>query len=330
MPIYTHASGNELLDAFADACVRLNRFGYRTAPRGAAVYELLNHSIKVHNPRQRIINHKARKPPYRYLLGELCFYLSGSNMADFIASYSPFWKSISKEDGTVNSGYGHRIFGKSDRVQFIDQWSMVKDILKADPDSRQAIINIHVPADRVEASRDLPCTLTLQFFIRNLKAGPGEPVAPALHMIVNMRSNDLVKGFTIDFFQFSMLQEILMLELKREAFPDLQLGAYFHNAGSFHVYEPDFALIDEVVKEHENDTPPSIVMPAMDFADLDAIPALLQLEVNFRAAGLQPDYDFKSDAAYVQLTPYWQTMVDICFAKKHELLTDWHQTTATD
>lgn len=317
-------SGNELLDAFADACVRLNKDGYRSAPRGSAVYELLNHSIVVTNPRQRIINHKARKPPYRYLLGELCFYLSGSNMADFIASYSPFWKSISKEDGTVNSGYGHRIFGKSDRVQFINQWDMVKNILKADPDSRQAIINIHVPADRVEASRDLPCTLTLQFFIRNLE----NTTTPALHMIVNMRSNDLVKGFTIDFFQFSMLQEILMLELKRENFPTLQLGTYFHNAGSFHVYEPDFTLIDEVVKEHETATPPSIVMPSMNFDDLDVIPALLQLEENFRATGMSPEYDFAEDASYQALTPYWKTMVDICFAKKHELLTDWYSTAA--
>ena len=280
---------------------------------------LLNYGILVNNPRQRLVNHEARKLPYRYLLGELCFYLSASNSSEFISAYSPFWKSITKEDGTVNSGYGHRIFGKSERVGLVDQWALVKNILKADKDSRQAIINIHVPEDRIEASRDLPCTLSLQFFIRPNKDGQD-----SLYMIVNMRSNDLIKGFTIDFFQFSMLQEILTLEL-REFYPDLKLGTYYHNAGSFHVYEPDFQLIKDVVHEHENNVPPSLTMPEMQVSDLASIPNLLSLETKFRKTLIDKTvtFDVESDDDYKQLSTYWKTLVDICFLKRHNLLEQW-------
>jgi hypothetical protein len=50
-------------------------------------------------------------------------------------------------------------------------------------------------------------------------------------MIVNMRSNDVFLGVPYDVFSFTMLQEYIAM---RTGF---QLGSYFHNAGSFHLYE---------------------------------------------------------------------------------------------
>ena len=207
----------------------------------------------------------------------------------------------------------------SDRVGNVNQWELVKEILKNDKDSRQAIINIHVPADRIEASRDLPCTLNLQFFIRPDSAG-----TDTLIMVVNMRSNDVIKGFTIDFFQFSMLQEILMLEL-RQYYPDLKLGIYYHNAGSFHVYEPDFQMVEDIINEHEQNTPVSLTMPEMSMTDLLSIKNLLNVETRFRQTLIDSsvEYDFDADEDYRQLSPYWKTMVDICFRKQHNLLNQW-------
>jgi thymidylate synthase len=48
---------------------------------------------------------------------------------------------------------------------------------------------------------DVPCTLTLQFLIRQGR----------LDMIVNMRSNDLLWGFSYDITQFAFVQRLLAM-----------------------------------------------------------------------------------------------------------------------
>ena len=72
---------------------------------------------------------------------------------------------------------------------------------KRDPDSRQAIIQI--PIMRARGTKDTPCTSSIQFFIRDNK----------LFTTVYMRSTDIVLGFPIDIFQFTMWQCEMAKEL---------------------------------------------------------------------------------------------------------------------
>ena len=93
------------------------------------------------------------------------------------------------------------------------------------------------PKFQYESNKDLPCTSFLQFFIRKNK----------LHLIVNMRSNDLIKGTTFDIPFFMLLLQNMFLLLK-EVYPELELGYYYHNAMSLHIYEPDFDLVEDMLK----------------------------------------------------------------------------------
>jgi thymidylate synthase len=108
---------------------------------------------------------------------------------------------------------------------------MCENILRDNPNSRQAIIHIK-PARNIidEPTKDLPCTVSLQFFIRNNQ----------LYLTTYMRSNDIWMGFPYDVFQFTCLQIYLAMRL------NVNLGTYTHITGSLHLYKRN---VKEVIDE---------------------------------------------------------------------------------
>ena len=181
---------------------------------GAVTGELINAITVIDDPKDNLVTSQIRKLSHKYAIGELLWYLSGSNKLDAIANYSKAWNKLSDDGETVNSAYGHRIFEKFG----FDQWEHVKGLLKADPNSRQAVIHIKEP--NPEKTKDLPCTVALQYFIRDGK----------LYATTYMRSNDIWLGFPYDVFTFTCLQIKMAFEL------GVGIGSYTHIAGSLHLY----------------------------------------------------------------------------------------------
>lgn len=305
---------------FRTCLYRLINHGYSANPRGAATKELLNYNITLTDPRNRVITFPDRKTSTRYLLGEFIWYLSGSADPKGILPYAKFWEGIRNSGeqidyhkGTVNSNYGARIFGRSNLPSFllqttsvtashhsVNQWESTKTLLLKDKDSRQAIMNIHLPSDRHDGNKDVPCTLSLQWIIREER----------LHLIVNMRSNDVILGFTNDVFQFTMLQEAMLLQL-RAAYPDLQLGHYYHNAGSMHIYERHFDMAERIINTKNAY---DLSMIPMDRFDEEIISALISVEQEWQLAGATSEFDFAQVEAFNNLTPYWQNLMQAFFA----------------
>ena len=210
--------GNTLTEVWESWYNKLSTQGKDDSSRdGAVCGEFLNAVTILKDPTQNILKSDIRKLPMRYAVGELLWYLSGNNKLDAIKKYSKAWESLSDDGETVNSAYGYRIFEKFG----FDQWEYVKDKLRQDPNSRQAVIHIKDPD--YHPTKDLPCTVCLQYFIRDNK----------LHATTYMRSNDIWLGFPYDVFSFTCLQILMAFKLGYE------IGEYTHIAGSLHLYSRD-------------------------------------------------------------------------------------------
>jgi len=90
-----------------------------------------------------------------------------------------------------------------------------------------------------------------------------------------MRSNDVMLGFGYDIFSFTMLQEMMAIEL------GVELGWYQHVVGSLHAYERDRKRIEDISSEAVLREPPEMG----PMTDLTAIDAVLQHERVLRERG---------------------------------------------
>lgn len=173
------------------------------------------------NPRARLGYHKDRGFNLPFALSEFIFDVSGMN--DVVVSGSINKKTFDYSDygNTFHGAYGPRISPHLGKII---------EILKRDSNSRQAVINIYNSQDMYANTKDIPCTISLQFFVRNKK----------LDMIVSMRSNDFFWGLQYDLFRFTMLQEVIAYEL------GVGLGCYHHLAGSLHVYKHHWEMLDKI------------------------------------------------------------------------------------
>lgn len=201
----------------------------QTSRDGDVHSEVINAITVIEDPTRSLVNSGIRKLANRYAIGEMIWYMSGNNNLSEIQKYTNNWNRMSDDGKTVNSNYGWCIKKKFG----FDQWEFIRNMLFKDPNSRQAVI--HIKTADSKPSRDVNCTVCLQFLIRNNK----------LYLTTYMRSNDLWMGFPYDVFQFMNMQVLMAMEL------GVELGSYTHIAGSLHLYTRDFrkAMQDKSVTE---------------------------------------------------------------------------------
>lgn len=176
--------------------------------------------IEISDPTRNIVDSPLRNLNMRYAVGELLWYLSGSNNLKDIRQFSSFWDKLSPDGKTITSAYGYKIFKKGGK-QSTQFENLIKELEK-DRHSRRAVIMLHNEEETND--KDHPCTLSLQFQIVDNK----------LEMTTVMRSNDLWMGFPYDVFFFTSLQIIVSMIL------GVELGKYTHFVGNLHLYEADY------------------------------------------------------------------------------------------
>lgn len=165
-----------------------------------------------------VISCSARKLNTNFMIAEAAWILSGSNDVNYPMQYMKKYGNWS-DNGVIMSGaYGPAIFR---------QMSYITNCLLSDPESRQAVLTIW--AERPQESLDIPCTLSLQFLIRNKE----------IHCIANMRSSDVFLGLPYDIFVFSMIAANLSKMLNYYSGIEYELGYLTWQAGSAHIYARD-------------------------------------------------------------------------------------------
>ena len=245
--------------------------------------EICNVNICLSDPRNRATNNPARNWNHPLAIGEFAWHISGSNDLDFITYYAKQWQEFSTDGKLIHeSCYGHKIF--SDLEEKESQWNRLVKLLRQDSFSRRAVLNLYDSSNGLNYfSKDIACACTIQFLVRNNK----------LDAIMNMRSNDLIWGLPYDVFLFTMLQEMLALELGCE------LGKYYHNVGSLHIYERHFILGEQMLKSKDFDS-----LPMYHMEDISSINTFLENEEKIRKCQISENEIFG-----LNINSYWKNLL---------------------
>ena len=183
----------------------------------AGTKALFNIGFTIEDPTNKVITNKERNWNEEYAAAEWAWYLSGDprikTLGELYGKIPAIWKRMADENGEVNSNYGYQ-------WKRHDQLENVINMLKQNPNTRQAAISIYDGKAIHQYAYDTPCTYAVQFTI----------VQSKLYMSVYMRSNDLWYGFCNDQYQFASLQEMVAERL------NLPVGTYYHHAHNLHLY----------------------------------------------------------------------------------------------
>ena len=178
---------------------------------------LFNVGFYITDPKDNKIINKERNWNEDYAKAEWEWYLTGdpkiSTLGDIYGKVPEIWKRMADPLGRVNSNYGWQ-WERNNQIDY------VVDLLKRQPNTRQAAITILDMKEHDTFTFDTPCTYAIQFTI----------VHGRLDICVTMRSNDLWYGFCNDQYQFSKLQEMISKRL------DIDTGVYYHFAHNMHLY----------------------------------------------------------------------------------------------
>jgi thymidylate synthase len=216
------------------------KHGKSVAPRSLPTVERLGCHFRLLNPRSRLIASTARRWSVHYAIGEFLWHLGASADAAAIRYYAPMWRGYSDGSSVTGSCYGRTLFGNSS-MGSASRWEAARELLRNDPATRRAIVAL-APKDPVFTANDLDvaCASSLQFFLREDR----------LNAVVYMRSNDQFLGLSYDVFLFTMLQELMALQL------GVGLGWYEHIAASAHIYDRDVLRAQQICAEQSQAASP--------------------------------------------------------------------------
>lgn len=278
-----HFVGDSVDDLMRRALDAILERGEHVVPTKGANRELRGITLEMARPRARLSRSESRGKVFS-ALGELLWYLSGSNSTDYITHYIRKYADFD-EGGIIFGGYGPRLRGDGDP----DQLTTVTRLLRERPSTRRAVVQLFASTDLLEDHKDVPCTCTLQFFRRE----------QGLDLVVYMRSSDVFTGLPHDVFCFTMLQELVARSLGDE------LGRYIHMAGSLHLYDDKEEEAQRFLGEGWFFTTEMPPMPPGD--PMPAIDELLAIAERLRGGADAMSQILPAD-------PYWSDLANLLIA----------------
>ncbi len=217
--------------AWIDLLAKVASSPTTVSPRGLACREVLGNQTIVDMTRP-VVTVRERKLGRRFMAAQSWWICTGRNDVASIAPYSKDIRKFSDDGIRFDGSYGPPL---------IDQMRYVRDALKTDNDTRQAVATIWRQNPR--PSRDIPCTIACQWMIRRDSQGLRK-----LHCLDTMRSSDCWLGIPYDLVDFSTLSACILLDLWREdpTLRDVGLGNIILTAGSQHIYESNFDAVERI------------------------------------------------------------------------------------
>ena len=209
--------------------------------------------------------HLIRQPTsIKYFCRELLAYFKGSlHVKDGLSQASSVWTTLANEDGDISSNYGYYVFHQRiPEANNITQYEWVIKNLDKSLDSRRAFININQPMHKIDTSLDFPCTLGMQFFVKN----------DYLCCTVSSRSTDIYTGLPYDMGFFAFVTELVYKDLKERLYKKndriLKLGHVTMNANFTQIYDKTRSAALALVTryDHTTHTKSRVFMPRIENA----------------------------------------------------------------
>lgn len=168
-------------------------------------------------PQERVLFWGERDANPVFHLMESIWMLAGRRDVAFLQQFNSKIGLYSDDGEVFNAAYGYRW-----REHFgYDQLTMIIEILKKDPNTRQAVIQMWEPGDLAKITKDKACNTQVFFEIRQ-----GE-----LNMTVINRSNDLWYGaYGANVVHFSMMMEFVASAV------GVKMGFYRQFSHNLHLY----------------------------------------------------------------------------------------------
>lgn len=186
--------------------------GVRRMARGLNTIDAGMVVIELESPHDALPLGVRPKLSKRVAAAEAIQLIGGFHNPRLMLAASPKFENFTEPDGTFHGAYGNRVG---------DQVRQAVQKLRADPDTRQAVVSLWDPVlDNQRGKKDYPCTVALRFSLLNDR----------LELDVIMRSNDAWLGLPYDMFQFAQLQFSVANAL------GVNVGAYRHTTWSLHLY----------------------------------------------------------------------------------------------
>lgn len=195
--------------------------GIEISPRGIKTLEYPEPVATVYEkPCERVLFYPERDANPFFHFMESLWILAGRDDVGFLKKFNSNIANYSDDGIKFHGAYGHRLRYKLG----FDQIKAAIDLLKRDPDTRQAVLQIWSANDDLGAkTNDVPCNDLIFLKVRKNK----------LNITVCNRSNDIIWGaYGANVVQFSVLQEYLA------AMIGVGVGVYTQVSDSYHVY-PD-------------------------------------------------------------------------------------------
>jgi thymidylate synthase len=246
-------NGTQIVGKNVDSLVisgirHINQHGERFVARAGNGIQAYDVSYALLDSRARL--HHLREPKsIRYFTRELIAYFNGDRkVTGGLLQASKFWGDLADKDGNINSNYGYYVFHqKIPQFQNKTQYEWVIQNLVKNWDSRKALININQTEHKEMQTKDFPCTIGMQFFIRQNK----------LCNVVSSRSTDIFTGLPYDIGFFSVLTELVYKDLK-ERLPltmsqKLKLGYTVMKTNFTQIYDQTKKQAQDLVDEVQTD-----------------------------------------------------------------------------
>ncbi len=265
--------------------------GHRTKSRNGGILSVYNAFITLENPKARHLSLIGRKNNIFATIAETFWVFAGSNKIDpYLSFFLPRASDYSDDGISWRGGYPERI-SSNEQINDVLQQFRNEGIY-----TRRAVMVISDPSidstsalqeDGIEKGKDRPCNMVLDFFVTPDKK---------LNMNVKSRSGDIVWGLgSINIFEWTFLQEMILQYIKSEIDPEVTLGVYNHHVTNMHLYDFSGKQGYDVITNKISQENGLLADDEIEFPEIEKIHEFFQGLVSHLSSIITTDTDFSGE-----------------------------------